>query len=191
MWRDKFFSVMAPEIPPLHFFVAHSIILCGADFAELCVADRENGRIQCFTKDGKLTRIIQDKEKTGTRIFAIAYSPLEGKLTSFSSLYLGSGRYNILLLTRLESCIIHFPSTASVWCHCIVATVPYSFISFQVALFLESTDLVVWQRKRKGDSPSIMTRGKLLIDGNRLTIDLSGIPTISRHPLMEWRLVLR
>nr|XP_039256988.1 peptidyl-glycine alpha-amidating monooxygenase B-like isoform X1 [Styela clava] len=70
-------DLLHPPIPPYAFFVAHNIILCGPDKSELCVADRENGRIQCFGKTGALTRIIKN-EKMGKRVFAIAYSTLEG-----------------------------------------------------------------------------------------------------------------
>ena len=42
------------------------------------MADRENGRVQCFTLDGDFTRSIQPEE-FGSRIFSVAYTKAKGK----------------------------------------------------------------------------------------------------------------
>uniref|UniRef100_A0A673GQ21 Peptidyl-glycine alpha-amidating monooxygenase B-like n=1 Tax=Sinocyclocheilus rhinocerous TaxID=307959 RepID=A0A673GQ21_9TELE len=48
--------------------------------AQLCVADRDNGRIQCFRADtGEFVKEIK-KEQFGGEVFAIAYSPAQGGL---------------------------------------------------------------------------------------------------------------
>ncbi|XP_078484053.1 peptidyl-glycine alpha-amidating monooxygenase B [Ciona intestinalis] len=53
------------------FNVVHSITIAGDD---VCVADREDGRVQCFTKDGDFVRVIQDKKDTGRSVYAIEYT---------------------------------------------------------------------------------------------------------------------
>ncbi|XP_022332159.2 peptidyl-glycine alpha-amidating monooxygenase A-like isoform X2 [Crassostrea virginica] len=60
--------------PPSTFNVPHSMTLA-EDKNLLCVADRENGRIQCFDLEGRFQRMI-DSPEFGDRIFAISYCPL-------------------------------------------------------------------------------------------------------------------
>ncbi|KAK3593802.1 hypothetical protein CHS0354_014344 [Potamilus streckersoni] len=61
---------------PGTFAIPHSLALA-EDKGIICVADRENGRIQCFDLDGNLKNVIQLKE-FGQRLFAIEYCPLHG-----------------------------------------------------------------------------------------------------------------
>jgi len=66
---------------PYNFNVPHGLALA-EDRAEICVADRENGRVQCFNSDtGDFTRTIQPKD-FGSRIFSVAYA--KGKLHAVS-----------------------------------------------------------------------------------------------------------
>ena len=58
------------------FNIPHGLALA-EDRQELCVADRENGRVQCFTVEGEFTRSIQPPE-FGSRIFSVAYTPANG-----------------------------------------------------------------------------------------------------------------
>lgn len=60
------------------FNVPHSMTLA-EDKGLLCVADRENGRIQCFDLDGNFQRMIHSPE-FGDRIFAVSYCKLHGGL---------------------------------------------------------------------------------------------------------------
>ncbi|KAJ3604864.1 hypothetical protein NHX12_026916 [Muraenolepis orangiensis] len=61
------------------FRIPHSLALL-PDRQELCVADRENGRIQCFVADsGEFLKEIK-KEEFGGEVYAIAYSPHNGGL---------------------------------------------------------------------------------------------------------------
>ncbi|ESO86676.1 hypothetical protein LOTGIDRAFT_128636, partial [Lottia gigantea] len=62
------------EPPNGAFDVPHSITIA-EDKNLVCVADRENGRIQCFDFEGKFSHIIKVKE-FGSRLFAIEYTPL-------------------------------------------------------------------------------------------------------------------
>jgi len=66
---------------PFDFNVPHGLALA-EDRQEVCVADRENGRVQCFnTETGEFTRSIKPKE-FGSRIFSVAYA--NGKLHAVS-----------------------------------------------------------------------------------------------------------
>ncbi|KAJ7414924.1 Peptidyl-glycine alpha-amidating monooxygenase [Pitangus sulphuratus] len=59
---------------PGHFHIPHSLALI-PDFSQLCVADRENGRIQCFgLETGEFTREIKHKS-FGRELFAVSYVP--------------------------------------------------------------------------------------------------------------------
>ncbi|XP_078811748.1 peptidyl-glycine alpha-amidating monooxygenase B isoform X1 [Oryzias latipes] len=56
------------------FQIPHSLAFL-SDRREVCVADRENGRIQCFIADtGEFVKEIK-KEEFGGKVFAISYSP--------------------------------------------------------------------------------------------------------------------
>ncbi|XP_053859191.1 peptidyl-glycine alpha-amidating monooxygenase isoform X7 [Vidua macroura] len=59
---------------PGQFFIPHSLALI-PDLSQLCVADRENGRIQCFRLEtGEFTREIKHKA-FGRELFAVSYVP--------------------------------------------------------------------------------------------------------------------
>ncbi|XP_042696350.2 peptidyl-glycine alpha-amidating monooxygenase isoform X6 [Chrysemys picta bellii] len=59
---------------PGQFRIPHSLTLV-PEFGQLCVADRENGRIQCFRSEtGEFTREIKHK-LFGRELFAVSYIP--------------------------------------------------------------------------------------------------------------------
>ncbi|XP_075266984.1 peptidyl-glycine alpha-amidating monooxygenase isoform X6 [Opisthocomus hoazin] len=59
---------------PGQFHIPHSLALI-PDFSQLCVADRENGRIQCFRLEtGEFIREIKHKS-FGRELFAVSYAP--------------------------------------------------------------------------------------------------------------------
>ncbi|XP_058721353.1 peptidyl-glycine alpha-amidating monooxygenase isoform X7 [Poecile atricapillus] len=59
---------------PGHFCIPHSLALI-PDLSQLCVADRENGRIQCFRLEtGEFTREIKHTA-FGRELFAVSYIP--------------------------------------------------------------------------------------------------------------------
>ncbi|XP_008299984.1 peptidyl-glycine alpha-amidating monooxygenase isoform X2 [Stegastes partitus] len=61
------------------FRIPHSLVFL-PDRKEVCVADRENGRIQCFiAQTGEFVKEIK-KEEFGGEVFAITYSPAGGGL---------------------------------------------------------------------------------------------------------------
>ncbi|XP_067885874.1 peptidyl-glycine alpha-amidating monooxygenase B isoform X4 [Heterodontus francisci] len=62
---------------PGQFFIPHSLTFVPV-LNQLCVADRENGRIQCFiAQSGQFLREIQHPE-FGERLFAVSYTPDNG-----------------------------------------------------------------------------------------------------------------
>jgi len=61
---------------PNSFNIPHGLALA-EDRGEVCVADRENGRVQCFSLDGDFTRSIKPEE-FGSRIFSVAYTQAKG-----------------------------------------------------------------------------------------------------------------
>lgn len=80
---------------PGQFHIPHSLALI-PDLSQLCVADRENGRIQCFRLEtGEFTREIKHKA-FGRELFAVSYVP--GNLFSCSSdfKYLLCARMSVL-----------------------------------------------------------------------------------------------
>lgn len=59
------------------FQIPHSLAFA-ADKRELLVADRENGRVQCFMADtGEFVKEIK-KDEFGGEVFAVSYSPAQG-----------------------------------------------------------------------------------------------------------------
>lgn len=61
------------------FLIPHSLAFA-ADKRELLVADRDNGRVQCFMADtGEFVKEIR-KDEFGGEVFAVAYSPAQGGL---------------------------------------------------------------------------------------------------------------
>ncbi|XP_045597192.2 peptidyl-glycine alpha-amidating monooxygenase B isoform X2 [Procambarus clarkii] len=62
---------------PGTFSIPHALALA-EDQGEVCVADRENGRVQCFTvSQGKFRRVFQ-YDDWGGRLFSVAYTPAFG-----------------------------------------------------------------------------------------------------------------
>jgi NHL repeat. len=57
--------------------VPHALALA-EDKEMLCVADRENGRIQCFNCHNGSFIVQFTSSEMGSRIFSVAYSPAEG-----------------------------------------------------------------------------------------------------------------
>ncbi|XP_041915809.1 peptidyl-glycine alpha-amidating monooxygenase B isoform X3 [Alosa sapidissima] len=63
----------------LPFQIPHSLVFL-PDRRELCVADRENGRVQCFLAEtGEFIKEIK-KDEFGGEVFAVSYSPEQGGL---------------------------------------------------------------------------------------------------------------
>jgi len=59
-----------------NFNIPHGLALA-EDKNEVCVADRENGRVQCFDLDGEFVKTVKPAE-FGSRIFSTAYTKAKG-----------------------------------------------------------------------------------------------------------------
>ncbi|XP_050402331.1 peptidyl-glycine alpha-amidating monooxygenase B isoform X2 [Patella vulgata] len=66
--------LQSTENSPGAFDIPHSLTLAENE-GLVCVADRENGRIQCFDLEGNFRHQIKHKE-FGDRLFALEYSPI-------------------------------------------------------------------------------------------------------------------
>jgi len=65
------------SLQPDSFNVPHGLALA-EEKSQVCVADRENGRVQCFSSvDGSFIQSIKPPQ-FGSRIFSVAYSPANG-----------------------------------------------------------------------------------------------------------------
>jgi len=62
--------------PPGDFNTPHSIAIYEQENI-LCVADRENRRIQCFDLEGNFLRQMHAPEITG-KVFAVSFDPVTG-----------------------------------------------------------------------------------------------------------------
>ena len=69
--------------------------------AKVCVADRENGRVQCFNMDGEFTKTVKPSE-FGSRIFSTAYTKANGTLVQ-------------RLLQTISNDISRRATTCSIW----------------------------------------------------------------------------
>ena len=106
---------------PNSFNIPHGLALA-EDRGEVCVADRENGRVQCFSLDGDFTRSIKPEE-FGSRIFSVAYTQAKGEIIKMR--YLDHDKVMLLQGDNCTRCLaqslvlIHSPrnppATLSTW----------------------------------------------------------------------------
>ena len=64
--------------PPGDFSIPHSIAISETENL-LCVADRENRRIQCFDLEGNFLHQMHAPDITG-KVFAVSFNPITGQL---------------------------------------------------------------------------------------------------------------
>lgn len=77
-WGVSSFGGVAYDVAPENFFAIPHALVLAADLDLLCVADRENGRVQCFnTKEGKFHSQYHSPI-VGDRLFSMAYAPING-----------------------------------------------------------------------------------------------------------------
>ena len=76
--KNSFQGSIAHELAPQNFFaVPHSLTLA-PDKGLLCVADRENGRVQCFSTLNGTFHSQYHSAIVGDRLFSMAYAPING-----------------------------------------------------------------------------------------------------------------
>lgn len=77
-WGQSSFGGVAFDVAPENFFAIPHALTLAADKGLLCVADRENGRVQCFgTAEGKFHSQYHSPI-IGDRLFSVAYAPING-----------------------------------------------------------------------------------------------------------------
>ncbi|XP_070543295.1 peptidyl-glycine alpha-amidating monooxygenase B-like [Ptychodera flava] len=90
--------------PPGHFNLPHAVTLV-EDKQQICVADRENGRVQCFkTEDGTFVKQYHPAE-FGGRVFGVDYNPANG-----GSLYVVNGQIEKPGTNVPQSIVMHYDS---------------------------------------------------------------------------------
>lgn len=73
------FSIPAGIVPENFFAIPHSLTYA-ADKNLLCVADREQGRVQCFHAGNGTFHSMYSNPQIGSRLFSVKYNPRDGGL---------------------------------------------------------------------------------------------------------------
>lgn len=73
------FTLPAGPVPENFFAIPHALTYA-ADRNLLCVADREQGRIQCFDATDGTFKAMYDNPAIGSRLFSVKYNQLDGGL---------------------------------------------------------------------------------------------------------------
>lgn len=63
---------------PRNFFAIPHAMALASDLGLLCVADRENGRVQCFSTENGTFHSQFHSGIIGDRLFSVAYAPING-----------------------------------------------------------------------------------------------------------------
>lgn len=66
------------EHAPRNFFAIPHAMALASDLGLLCVADRENGRVQCFNTGNGTFHSQFHSGIIGDRLFSVAYAPING-----------------------------------------------------------------------------------------------------------------
>ncbi|KAK7115903.1 peptidyl-glycine alpha-amidating monooxygenase B-like isoform X2 [Littorina saxatilis] len=147
------------EPSPGVFAIPHSVTVA-EDLNLVCVADRENGRIQCFDLDGNFQYVIKYAE-FGPRLFALEFCPRHGGL-----LFAVNGpSYDAMKTATVQGFTISLgtrtPQLLEIW------NVPHQGLQnpHDVAVDVaghsvyvgELSPTAVWKFQREGGSPAITT----------------------------------
>lgn len=78
--RFLFFSIIGRSysVAPSNFFAVPHGLTLALDKGLLCVADRENGRVQCFHHSNGTFHSQYHSQLIGDRLFSVAYAPIKG-----------------------------------------------------------------------------------------------------------------
>lgn len=77
-WGHSSFMGHAFDHAPRNFFAVPHALALAADLGLLCVADRENGRVQCFHTSNGTFHSQFHSGIIGDRLFSVAYAPING-----------------------------------------------------------------------------------------------------------------
>lgn len=87
---------------PRNFFAIPHALTLASDLGLLCVADRENGRVQCFDTTNGTFHSQYHSGIVGDRLFSVAYAPVNG-----GQLYVVNGPQNPFTFHRVMGFVIH------------------------------------------------------------------------------------
>lgn len=74
-------TFMLPAGPiPVNFFAIPHALTYAADKKLICVADREQGRVQCFNANNGVFHSMYESPRIGSRLFSVKYIPRDGGL---------------------------------------------------------------------------------------------------------------
>lgn len=77
-WGRNSFSSYAFAHAPENFFAIPHALTLATDLDLICVADRENGRVQCFSTLNGTFHSQYHSPVIGDRLFSVAYAPING-----------------------------------------------------------------------------------------------------------------
>lgn len=78
VWGQNSFQGDAQPIAPQNFFAIPHALTLALDLGLICVADRENGRVQCFNIKNGSFHSQYFSPIIGNRLFGVAYAPIKG-----------------------------------------------------------------------------------------------------------------
>ncbi|KAJ6640957.1 Peptidyl-alpha-hydroxyglycine alpha-amidating lyase 1 [Pseudolycoriella hygida] len=77
-WGQNSFQGEAHKIAPQNYFAVPHALALVPEMDLLCVADRENGRVQCFHTSNGTFHSQYHSPIVGDRLFSVAYAPIQG-----------------------------------------------------------------------------------------------------------------
>lgn len=77
-WGQNSFQGLAHKVAPENYFAVPHALTLVPEMNLLCVADRENGRVQCFDTVNGTFHSQYHSPIIGDRLFSVAYTPING-----------------------------------------------------------------------------------------------------------------
>lgn len=77
-WGQNSFQGQAFDVAPENYFAIPHALTLVPEMDLLCVADRENGRVQCFHTSNGTFHSQYHSPIIGDRLFSVAYAPIQG-----------------------------------------------------------------------------------------------------------------
>ncbi|XP_030369389.1 peptidyl-alpha-hydroxyglycine alpha-amidating lyase 1 isoform X1 [Scaptodrosophila lebanonensis] len=77
-WGKNAFSGVSYDVAPQNYFAIPHALTLVPELELLCVADRENGRVQCFYSSNGTFHSQYHNRVIGDRLFSMAYTPAAG-----------------------------------------------------------------------------------------------------------------
>lgn len=79
VWGRNSFSGISFDVAPENFFAIPHALTLVPELDLLCIADRENGRVQCFYTNNGTFHSQYHNPLIGDRLFSMAYTPASGE----------------------------------------------------------------------------------------------------------------